>query len=85
MTNDKLQTTVNDYKEKKVKREEKVRIEKKKKRKKRRNYVNFYFLCYSTSMEACSDTNKNNKNIHRYRHIGGKLACLKSSEAIKDK
>lgn len=25
------------------------------------------------------------KNIHRYRHIGGKLACLKSSEAIKDK
>lgn len=25
------------------------------------------------------------KNIHRYRHIGSKLACLKSSVAIKDK
>lgn len=32
-----------------------------KKNKKSRNYVNFYFLCYSTSMEACSDTNKNKK------------------------
>lgn len=25
------------------------------------------------------------KNVHRYRHIGSKLACLKSSVAIKDK
>lgn len=30
-------------------------------KKERRNYVNFYFLCYSTSMDACRDTNKNNK------------------------
>ena len=52
---------------------------------KKRNYVNFYFLCYSTSMDACRDTNKNKKNIHKYRHIGSELACLKSSVAIKDK
>ena len=28
---------------------------------------------------------KTKKNIHRYRHIGSELACLKSSVAIKDK